>query len=215
VAAVLPDPIPDAILDEYGTTRLMRAAARGELAEVRGLLAGHASLDARDRRSGFTPLHLACASGHSEVVMALIHAGAALEARTEHDTTPLMVAAQSGEVDVVKVLLRAGADLAARTKNGMTTMALASAWGQFKMVRFLAAVGADVNEAEPAAAPLLAAVTSPNVDAPRRLETVKALLQAGADPNTRLRDGSTALAAAQRQGDRDVLKLLQEAAAHR
>jgi ankyrin repeat protein len=204
-------PIADALIDEHGTTRLMRAAARGDLAEVRGLLAGRANPDARDRRSGFTSLHLAAQSGHPEVVAALIHGGATLEARSVHDTTPLMVAAQSGQIEAIKVLLRAGADLPTRTGNGMTALALAAGWGQAKTVRFLAAVGADVNEADPAAAPLIAAVLSPNVDSPRRLETVKALLQAGADPQSKLRDGSTALGVAQQQGDREVVKLLEAA----
>jgi cytohesin len=205
-------PIPDALLDEHGTTRLMRAAARGDLAEVRGLLAGRANVDARDRRSGFTALHLAAESGQPDVVAALIQGGAAIEARTAHDATPLMIAAQGGKVDAVKVLLRAGADLGARTEAGMTALAQAAAWGQVKMVRFLIAVGADVNEAEPVAAPLVAVVLSQNVDPPRRLETVKAVLQAGADPISRLRDGSTALAVAERQGDREVVKLLSDAA---
>jgi ankyrin repeat protein len=204
-------PLADSLLDEHGTTRLMRAAARGDLLEVRGLLAGRANPDARDQRSGFTSLHLAAQSGHPEVVAALIHGGATLEARSVHDTTPLMVAAQSGQIEAIKVLLRAGSDLGTRTGNGMTALALAAGWGQAKTVRFLAAVGADVNEADPAAAPLIAVVLSPNVDSPRRLETVKALLQAGADPKSRLRDGTTALGIAQRQGDRDVVKLLSDA----
>ena len=58
-------------------------------------------------RSGETPLLLAAAKGHDDIVAALIAAGADKEATMPTGDTPLMTAAFNGHKDVVRVLLDA------------------------------------------------------------------------------------------------------------
>lgn len=49
----------------------------------------------REGQGGWTPLHLAVAAGHADVVRVLVAAGADLSALTEHGRTPLHVALRS------------------------------------------------------------------------------------------------------------------------
>ena len=75
----------------------MAAAGRGDLAEVRRLLAEGADVNAADAM-GFTALFHACYNGdedrgYPEVVRALLEAGADREARIGYGVRPLMYAA--------------------------------------------------------------------------------------------------------------------------
>ncbi|KAJ9440338.1 Sex-determining protein fem-1 [Diplonema papillatum] len=60
-----------------------------------------------DRKS-WTPLHCSCAEGMLDVVLFLVHAGAAIESRTpDEGLTPLMVAVQNDHEDAVEELVGA------------------------------------------------------------------------------------------------------------
>ena len=97
---------------KLGHTRLIEAAARGDVARVRDLCNWHARVDARDA-FGLTALHTAAAEGHALVVTELIARGAnvnALAGSGRHKSTPLIEAlANGGGQDVVQALLKAGA----------------------------------------------------------------------------------------------------------
>ena len=131
-------------MEVEGRTPLMAAAGRGDLAEVRRLLAEGADVNAADAM-GFTALFHACYNGdedrgYPEVVRALLEAGAGPGARRRHraprrplpaadrearigyGVRPLMYAAGNGEAGVVEALLAAGADPAARNEGGRTAL---------------------------------------------------------------------------------------------
>jgi ankyrin repeat protein len=85
------------------------AAVTAAIAADRPLIA------ARDPHLGSTPLHFAAHRGFTEIVVALLDAGADIHAReTVSDTTPLHWAAEAGFRDVARILLDHGADLEAR-----------------------------------------------------------------------------------------------------
>lgn len=97
---------PDPALSEP----ILNAAKRGELAEVKSLLARGADINAR---TGYnqTPLMLAAGKGHLDVVRLLIDSGADLNiVDTFYKSfTALIAAANGGHTEIVKLLLDKGA----------------------------------------------------------------------------------------------------------
>jgi ankyrin repeat protein len=180
--------------------RLARLITDGDTAAVRTAVEESPRLLSatveRAGQGGWTPLHLAVAAGHAELVRVLVTAGADPTARTEHDRTPLHTAlefapdlvlvlrelgapvdapsaAYLDEVDVLVAELDAGAPLADPV-TGVDLLTWAAAGGAPRAARALLDRGAD-----PDSGALHAAVVS------GRLELVRLLLAAGADANRR------------------------------
>lgn len=69
--------------------RLIEAAKRGDLAEIRSLLRDHAGLINQRDQTGATALHYAAFAGHRSVVEELVRQGADINARdTQFGGTP-------------------------------------------------------------------------------------------------------------------------------
>jgi hypothetical protein len=79
------------------------------------------AINARDQ-DWETLLHFAARSGEADIVTALLHAGANVDAQDFLGITPLMLAASYGHSDVVDLLLRAGADAEKRDRNGESAL---------------------------------------------------------------------------------------------
>ncbi len=125
-------------------TALSRAAAQGNVEQVRSLLRGGASPDDMGT-SGVTPLMWASRAGHVPVVKALLEGGAGLDVRDRHVNgwTALIHAIHKGQNEVARLILEAGADPNARVDGGATALMFAAAYGNTAMVRALLEKGAD------------------------------------------------------------------------
>ena len=122
---------------------LVEAAKSGDLGRVRAILAGNFLLASQRLPGGETPLMSALYRGHTDVVDALIEAGAEidvfaaaatgrvgdLERTLDGETvnshsydgwTPLHLAAFFGHVVAARLLLDAGADVQAVSQNSLT-----------------------------------------------------------------------------------------------
>ena len=88
---------------------LHSAAAGGNLATVRDLLARGAPVNAR-QQLGWTALHSATQNGNSEMVDALLQHGADAAARNDEGVTPLDLARKQGRADLAQRLARAAAE---------------------------------------------------------------------------------------------------------
>lgn len=122
-------------------TELHAAVAAGSLATVSRLLAARAdpSAEADDR----TPLHLAALHGNSDIMEALLVAGADVGRATSMGSTALEWAAERGWLDGVLLLLRSGAPTDAVSRHGGTTaLHRAAAAGHAQVIRALVAAGA-------------------------------------------------------------------------
>lgn len=172
---------------------------------------------------GVTPLWVAAEDGEHEMVKLLIQRGANIEAKGSMNHSPLSTAALKGNDEVVEILFEAGADLEARDDGCRLTPLMWAAFnGQLPMMKLLAAAGADVHALDPNETNSLHQASggygSPSVikelldlglevdgrdgrgltplhhaAVADRSETVRTLLEAGADINAASDNGTTPL----------------------
>lgn len=214
---------------ETAEQQLLAAAEGGDLKKIRTLLKTRVNLNPTDSRTskfGMTPLTLAAAEGHLDVVEALLHAHAdpnAGEIEPGHEeflldmikwsgeentagyrlpNTPLAFAAQSGHAKIVKALLEAGAKPNTRNYAGTSALEFAAENGDAASVRALIDAGADVNQAnEGKSTPLHKAAAGGFA------EVVKLLLAVGAK-SKRNKDKNLPADCAARAGHAEIVKVL-------
>ncbi len=194
-----------------GSTALLWASRKNDIAAANLLIQAGAKATTANRY-GATAIGLACTNGSAPMVELLLNAGVDSNTASPEGETALMTCARAGTVDAVQSLLKRGANVNQReTWRGQTALMWAAAEGHTEVVKALLKAGADPHlraKAPPAK-------TNPYQDAaktaPKRrtnptdftallfavregqLETVRAFLDAGADPNEALSDGQTAL----------------------
>lgn len=109
-----------------GAERLFTAIEAGDVAKVKGLIAGNPQIIRAQDGQGMTPLVLAARSNQIELVKLLIDAGADVNAKGRH--TALTRAAQGGHLEVVRLLLNKGAEVNPSYPDGpMDSMPLRAA----------------------------------------------------------------------------------------
>jgi ankyrin repeat protein len=173
--------VPAARAAAVPAQQVVQAAQRGDLAELRRLLAAGGDANAASG-DGMTPLHWAAERGDSAMAAALLRAKADPAAITRIGAhTPLHIAARTASAAVARQLLAAGANPNARTTTGATALHLAATGGSGAIVSAMLAKQADVNAVEQSwgQTPLMFAAAAD------RAEAVQALLKGGA--NTALR----------------------------
>jgi ankyrin repeat protein len=220
-----------------GTTALMWAVP--DIAKVRLLLARGANVNARSETERTALLVAASYPGTVDLLRLLLDRGADLRAQDRGGATALSLAVRSADIDVVRFLVDRGLDPNALSlaPQGtafarhdlptvdylMTTIAkpipqlliTAAIWQPVAFVRRWIDSGADVNAsmlaAQYARTPLLSAVTSEDEGA----DTLKLLLEHGADPNAQTTEGESPLDWAIYKGDRAKIEVLEQHGAKR
>ncbi len=142
-----------------GTTPLMMAARRADLAAMNLLLDRKADVNARNA-AGSTALMGAAATGRAEAVKLLLAEGANATLRTKKNETALADAATTGDEATVKLLLDAGAEVNVADARGYTPLLYAAGSDTMPagVVKLLLAQGADLNaKGDDETAPMLAA----------------------------------------------------------
>jgi ankyrin repeat protein len=182
---------------------IVRAAAEGQVAVVELLARAGADLTAADEK-GWSPLHRASIGGLPGVILALIRAGADPSAGDDDGDTPLHVAREGCVVDA---LVRGGADVEARNLTGVTPIAEAAGRGRSKVVAALVRAGADVEACGgDGEAPIHRAVGCGSANA----ETIRVLVDGGAEVDVLDSEGRTALLIAAWIDRVDLVDLLLE-----
>ena len=127
-------------------TRLMAAAAAGNIARVRWLAARGAPIDLRDRW-GWTAFYYAASSvkPNADVLKFLLTHGCDVNMRTLGGSNPLIKAASLGCEENVQCIIDAGASLEIRAAVGKTALHVASHRGRIGVVRSLLKAGADLH----------------------------------------------------------------------
>jgi ankyrin repeat protein len=127
---------PD-VVDAQGQTVLHAAAAQGDAAVVQPLLAVATSLNQRSVNGGDTPLLIAAARGHAELVRELLKLHPDLDVQNHAGDTALLAAARGGHAAVCQLLLAAGSNTALRNVAGVTAAEVAQGRGFTSLARDL------------------------------------------------------------------------------
>lgn len=109
---------------------------RGCLPLVEALLAVGAKVNVSGGFMGTTPLHVALERAHTDVVPALLRAGANTQTKDRSGWTPFLHAALRCDVPTVKLLIE-GSDIHAVDKKRRDAYDLASNWGKKEVAGFL------------------------------------------------------------------------------
>lgn len=147
------------------------------------------------------------------IVMEGIANGGNVNAGDENGAFPLAVAAREGHMEIIDLLLGAGANPNLESPDrGQTALKLAAKKGRNSVILTLLEAGADINfrggkyRYDLSESPALFFATSKG-----HVNTVKLLLEQGADPYIENRYGITAIAAAAQEGHIDVINAFVEA----
>ena len=126
---------------------LLHDAANGQIARKRTVfVAVYIASDYIIRRLSSSILWLAAERGHTDVVRALVSAGADVNTQSNDGSSALGFASYKGYIDIVNILLDNGAQIETRDNDkGRTPLWFAAANGRTHVVRALVSAGADVN----------------------------------------------------------------------
>ncbi|XP_035177653.1 ankyrin repeat domain-containing protein 26-like isoform X4 [Oxyura jamaicensis] len=200
-AAASPCPAGAYELRQKELGKLHRAAASGDLAQVRQGLKKH-GIDERDKAQR-TPLHLACANGHVDVVTYLVENKCKLNLLDNDNRSPLMKAVQCQQEKCVAILLEHGADPNLADASGNTALHLAAATPNTSLAGMLLEHNANIDaQNKEGYTPLILAVLE------HHEEMVEFLLKKGADVHAQDHCERTPLMTAASGGELNLIKVL-------
>jgi ankyrin repeat protein len=192
---------------------LLAAAARGDAAQIKALIANGEKPDVRDayRR---TPLHVAAYGGHQEAMRALAATGANPNALENDRYDIVTIAAVVNDLPTLKLALELGASAKNITSRYDGTALIAAAHlGHAEVVRILIRAGAPLDHVNNLGWTALIESIVLGDGGARHTETLNALVEAGANLHLADRNGQTPLALARARGFGTMVKLLQQAGA--
>ncbi|CAI5477601.1 unnamed protein product, partial [Closterium sp. Yama58-4] len=108
------------------TVSTIYAAWTGDMAQLQQLLAAGAKADRADY-DGRTPLHLAAAGGHNDLVRLLLLEGAQVNAVDNFGTTPLLEALRAGHDETAAILASKGGTVGLQEAGTVLCAAVAAA----------------------------------------------------------------------------------------
>jgi ankyrin repeat protein len=192
-------------------SHLVTAAGRGDIGEVRRLLADGVPVDTRDR-DGRTAVTAAALGDHVDVARALIDAGADVDLQDAERNNPLLVCGVTGSVAMLREVLRARPDVRITNRFGGTALIPASERGHVEMVRALLKTGIDVDHVNRLGWTALLEAVILGEGGPAHRQIVQLVVDAGADPGIADRDGVTPLEHARERGYDEIARILGEGA---
>ena len=153
--------------------------------------------------NGMTPIMLAAAKGHVEMIDLLFTQGADPNKRGAMQRTALQYAIDKNHIEAAKRLLVYGADIDAYDNGQLTPLVMAANRGHSELALYLVEEGADVNIPQAQGWTALINATAHNDE-----KLVKALLKSGADRDHKASNGKKAMDYAQEYGFPNMVKIL-------
>ncbi len=194
-------------------TGLHAAAWRGDLAGMERLIASKADLNARDRH-GRTPLHVATFARQPEAIRLLVRAGAKLELLENDRYDGVTIAAVANDENTLRLLLSLGASAGLTTSRYDGTALIAAAHlGHAGVVRQLIAARAPLDHVNNLHWTALIESIVLGDGGARHVDTLRALVGAGASTALTDREGNTPLRLARARGYTEMIRILEAAGA--
>lgn len=186
---------------DKGITALHIAAKQGNLESVELLLRKGADIDARDT-DGNSVLHHAASSGHLPVVHRLAEESHCMTAANKKGHTALHLATMMGHTEIVSFLIENISHVPAQSNEGLVILGLAAESGSSTTLQLLLAKFPAQLSVEAISSLFREAILG------RNLNTVRLLLERGANVNHAGNYGRRALHYAALTGQRDIGKFL-------
>ncbi|XP_027331706.1 potassium channel SKOR-like [Abrus precatorius] len=179
------------------------AAVNGDLYQLKGLIRAGADPNKTDY-DGRSPLHLAASRGYEDITLFLIQEKVDVNIRDNFGNTPLLEAIKNGHDRVASLLVREGASM--KIENAGSFLCIAVARGDSDFLKRLLCNGLDPNLKDyDYRSPLHVAA------AEGLYFMAKLLLEAGASVFTKDRWGNTPVDEARMCGNKNLIKLLEDA----
>ena len=190
-------------------TGIMAAAARGDAKRIEALIAKGEKPDVRDGY-GRTPLHVAAYGGHHEGMRVLVLAGGDPNALENDRYDIVTIAAVANDIPTLKTALVLGGSAKNITSRYEGTALIAAAHlGHAEVVRILIRAGAPLDHINNLGWTALIESIVLGDGGPRHTDTLKALVEAGANVDLPDRHGQTPLSLARSRGYNEMVSILQ------
>jgi ankyrin repeat protein len=192
---------------------LHEAAAKGDVAEIEALIKDGEKPNIQDSRSR-TPLHVAAYLKQHAAARALLKAGANPNALEIDKYDIVTIAAVANDIEMLKLALEGGASARNITSRYDGTALIAAAHlGHAEVVKILIAAKAPLNHVNNLGwTALMESIVLGN-GGKNHTDTLRALVDAGADVNIADRQGTTPLQHARRRGYTEMARILEQAGA--
>lgn len=196
-----------------GYSGLHAAATRGDVAEIEKRISASEDREAVDSRQR-TPLHVAVYQKQHEAARALIRLGADPNKIEIDRYDVITIAAVANDVPMLKLALDGGGNPKAITSRYDGTALIAAAHlGHVEIVRMLISARAPLDHVNNLRWTALIESIVLGDGGPNHTETMRALVEAGADVNIPDGSGATPLTLAKRRGYREMVAILEGAGA--
>ncbi len=188
---------------------LHAAAQHGDIDALGKLITEGADLKARDQ-AGRTPVHVAAFASQDEALRVLAQAGADLNALEHQAYDIVTIAAVANDVELLDLALRLGASPANVTSPYDGTALIAAAHlGHHEVVKRLIGAGAPLDHVNKLTWTALIEAVVLGDGGADHIETVRALVEAGADTTIGDRQGVTPLDHARARGYTEMIAILE------
>ncbi|SDN75878.1 hypothetical protein SAMN05518871_107146 [Psychrobacillus sp. OK028] len=199
--------------DETMNKQLFEAVEAKDLDAVRGLLKESVDINAQDEQ-GRTAIMIATYANDADMVKLLVDAGANVDIQDDMLNNPFLYAGAEGYMDILKLLIAAGADPTITNRYGGVAIIPASEHGYVEIVEeLLTNTKTDVNHINNLGWTALLEAIILNDGSEKQQQTIRVLIEHGADVNIADKDGVTPLAHAREKGFKEIEAILLEAGA--
>lgn len=204
---------PPSQVERARYTGLLLAAARGDVPQIKALIARGERPDTRDSYER-TPLHIATYAKHHEAMRALVALGADPNALESDRYDIVTIAAVANDLPTLKVALEIGCSAKNITSRYDGTALIAAAHlGHAEVVRELIQARAPLDHVNNLGWTAVIESIVLGDGGPRHVATLKALIDGGANLSIADRKGQTPLALARARRYGDMVSLLERAQA--